>query len=60
MDKIFGLSLFCSLFVVGIVVGKSRRPITPGLAVGLFLGFLVFYTVMGLVLVIDSDFLRPS
>ena len=59
MDKIFGLSLFCNFFAVGIYLGTGQRPINVALVAKVFVFFSLVYLALGLLLSIDIDFLKP-
>ena len=60
MGKIFGLSIFVNFFVIGILLGRSRHPITAKTAGLVLLYLLVVFIVMGLIVSTQPAFLIPK
>lgn len=60
MGKIFGLSLFVSFFLAGIALGRRRAPPAPRDVLSVLVFFVLFYIGMGVILTIDTEFLRPE
>ena len=60
MDKVFGLSLFCSFFAVGILLGSRREPLRVSTAFKTLGAFVIVFVLLGLLLTLSTDFLKPT
>ena len=60
MGKIFALAVFTNFLALGVLLGIVRKPITTRMVAAAFAWLLVFYVGMGLVLSLNTAFVRPK
>lgn len=60
MAKIFQLSLFMNVIVIGIAIGVSRMRLTKKRIIAMYWGYFLFYLLAGGILLWDTSFLVPT
>ena len=60
MAKLFGLFVFLHFVAAGVLLGRSRRPLTVSLCGAFFAYFTAVYLLCGLIFTLNPEFLHPK